>query len=403
MLINLEDPGNQANPVMPLLQLGFRPFFLLAGTSAAFLIMLWGLFFSSSSVEGMNVLAYGPVYWHGHEMIFGFIAAVVAGFLLTAAKNWTGRQTASGTLLLLLVILWVLARVLPFFPAIFPYWFVAVIDISFLPAVAATLLPLLIKTRNYRNLIFIGILLLLGTANIAFHLGVAGRIDFGQRNGLYAAVYLILLLISIMGGRVIPFFIERGLAQGLRCRSYPVIEISASLALLFLGGLHTANVTGVYIIIIALIAATLHFIRLAGWYSNGVWRVPLLWVLVLAYAWIVTGLFLLALALAGLFEVSLALHALTIGGIGLMTMGMMVRVSMGHSGRKLCAPAYMPVAFAALNVAVVVRVVLPIIMPADGYYIWVITSAMIWVAAFVVFTLRMSPVLIKPRVDGRPG
>lgn len=403
MLINLEHPHKQTEPSMPLLQLGFRPFFLLAGISAALFILVWGLFFSSSSIAGLNVTAYGPVYWHGHEMIFGFVVAVVAGFLLTAVKNWTGRQTATGTLLLMLVLLWVLARVLPFIPDTFPYWMIAFIDISFLPAVAAALLPLLIKTRNFRNLIFIGILLLLSAANVVFHMGVAGWFEHGQRYGLYAAIYMIILLISIMGGRVIPFFIERGLADGFQRRSYPVIEISASLVLLLLGVLHTANVSGVYIITVAVMAAVLHFIRLAGWYNKGIWRVPLLWVLMLAYGWIVAGLFLMALALAGWFAVSLALHALTIGGIGLMTMGMMVRVSMGHSGRKLLAPGMMPAAFAALNIAVVIRVLLPLVMPPESYLALVLISALVWVAAFCAFIFSMSPVYLSPRVDGRPG
>lgn len=403
MLINLEDPSSKPDSTMSLLQLGFRPFFLLAGISAVLLILIWGLFFSSIGFEAINATAYGPFYWHGHEMIFGFVVAVVAGFLLTAVKNWTGRQTAKGAALFMLAILWLCARILPFFPAVFPYWFIAIIDLSFLPLVAATLLPLIIKTKNYRNLIFIGILLVMVATNAVFHSAMAGYIEYGQRDALYAAIYVILLLISIMGGRVIPFFIERGLAGGFQRRSFPVIEISASLLLLLLGVLHTAGMTGKFIIFVALVAAVVHLIRLAGWYSHGIWRVPLLWVLVLAYGWIVIGLFLLALSLAGMFAVSLALHALTIGGIGLLTMGMMVRVSMGHSGRKLVTPALMGAAFAALNVAVVVRVILPMMMPTESYNVLLMISALIWVAAFTIFVFRMTPVYLSPRVDGRPG
>ena len=399
MLINLNDPNKKPDSAVPLLQLGFRPFFLLAGLSASLLILIWGLYFS----KGGPVTAYGSVNWHGHEMIFGFVVAVVAGFLLTAVKNWTGRQTANGTALLLLVILWLLARVLPFFPDSLPYGLLALVDLAFLPAVAATLTPLLIKTRNYRNLIFIGLLLMLAAANVVFHLGMTGNIEYGQRYALYAAVYMILLLVSIMGGRVIPFFIERGLGGEFQRRSHPAIDNGANIILLLLGILHTAGVTGLAMIIIALIATGFHFIRLAGWYGKGVWSVPLLWVLVLAYGWIVVGLFLLALSLAGLFAVSLALHALTIGGIGLMTMGMMVRVSMGHSGRELFAPAMIPAAFAALNVVVLVRVILPLLLPAESYPSLVLVSALVWAVAFAVFVFRMSPVYLTPRVDGRPG
>lgn len=392
MLVNFNEPGKKPDPVMPLLQLGFRPFFLLAGVSAVLLILIWSLLFSAVGPDAV----YGTVYWHGHEMVFGYVMAVVAGFLLTAAKNWTGRQTLNGIPLLALSILWLVARLLPFFPASIPYWLVATIDLSFLPALAAAILPLLLKTKNYRNLVFIGILLLLTAANFVFHFGAAGVLASGQAYGLYAAIYTILLLISIMGGRVIPFFIERGVGGDFTRKSYPAIEISASAVLLLLGILHTVGAIGIPAAIIALLAAVLHLIRLSGWYVKGIWRVPLLWVLVLAYGWIIVGLFLMALAMAGLFAISLALHALTIGGIGLMTMGMMVRVSMGHSGRGLVAPSLLPAAFVALNLAVVVRVFLPLLMPIESYSILVLISALIWAAAFTIFVIRMSPVYFLP-------
>jgi len=399
MLINLEDPATKPDPTMPLLQLGFRPFFLLAGVSAALLILVWGILFSAGGPDA----AYGSVYWHGHEMVFGYTTAVIAGFLLTAVKNWTGRQTVNGVSLLLLSLLWIAARLLPFFPETIPYWLLAIIDLSFLPAVAAVILPLLVKTKNHRNLIFVGIVVLLSAANISFHLGVAGVLVSGQTYGLYAGVYIILLLISIMGGRVIPFFIERGTDTGFTRKSYPAIETSASLMLLLLGILHTAGMTGMFTVIVAFLAAVLHLIRLSGWYVKGVWQVPLLWVLVLSYGWIIVGLFLMALAMAGVFSISLALHALTIGGIGLLTMGMMVRVSMGHSGRKLAAPGLLPAAFAALNLAVVVRVFLPLLLPAEYYPQLVLISALIWVLAFAVFVFRLAPVYFSARADGRPG
>ncbi|HEC26370.1 MAG TPA: NnrS family protein [Gammaproteobacteria bacterium] len=392
MLVKFEELGKKPDPGMPLLQLGFRPFFLLAGVSAVLLILIWSLLFSAVGPDTV----YGTVYWHGHEMVFGYVMAVVAGFLLTAVKNWTGRQTLNGIPLLALSILWLVARLLPFFPASIPYWLVATIDLLFLPALAAAILPLLLKTKNYRNLIFIGIILLLTAANIVFHFGVAGILASGQAYGLYAAVYTILLLISIMGGRVIPFFIEQGVSGDFTRKSYPAIEISASAVLLLLGILHTVGAIGIPAVIIALLAAVLHLIRLSGWYVKGIWRVPLLWVLVLAYGWIIVGLFLMALAMAGLFAISLAFHALTIGGIGLMTMGMMVRVSMGHSGRKLVAPGLLPAAFVALNLAVVVRVFLPMLMPIESYPLLVLISALIWVFAFTIFVFRMSPVYFLP-------
>lgn len=399
MLVNIEQPRKKTDPGMPLLQLGFRPFFLLAGVAAALLILVWGVLYSAGGPD----VVYGSVYWHGHEMLFGYVIAVVAGFLLTAVKNWTGRQTLNGFSLLALSLLWLAARLLPLFPASVPYWLVAVVDLSFLPFLALALLPLLLKTKNHRNLIFIGILFLLISANAVFHLGVAGYIDSGQTYGLYAAVYIILLLISIMGGRVIPFFIEKGIGGGFTRKSYPVIDIGANVLLLLLGIMHTAGFTGYPTATVALLTAILHLIRLSGWLGIGVWRVPLLWVLVLAYGWIVVGLFLMALAMAGLFAISLALHALTIGGIGLMTMGMMVRVSMGHSGRKLAAPGLLPAAFVAINLVVLVRVFLPLILPVGSYVSLVMISAWIWVGAFLIFVIWMAPVYFSRRVDDRGG
>ena len=394
MIVNLPDPDNRQRDGMPLLQLGFRPFFLLAGFASSLLLLIWGLLYATGSLESV----YGAINWHGHEMIFGYVVAVIAGFLLTAVKNWTGQQTLHGAALLLLAALWLTARILPFLTFL-PYWLIAFIDLSFLPLLAASMLPLLIKTRNYRNLIFIGILLLLTLANASFHLGTAGLFESGQHYGLYAAVYILFVLISIMGGRVIPFFIERGLANGFQRRKSSFVEISASLILVILGIFHLAGINGVMTSIVALVAAGLHLYRLAGWYDKAVWHVPLLWVLVLAYFWIVAGLFLLGLALAGYIAISLALHALTIGGIGLLTMGMMVRVSMGHSGRKLQAPGLLPAAFVALNVALVARVFLPMILPASAYLWLVLISAVIWAAAFAVFTHQMWPVYVSARVD----
>ena len=398
MLIKLPDPDNQQTIAMPLLALGFRPFFLLAGIFSAAFLLVWGVLYAKGGPQNI----YGSINWHGHEMIFGFVSAVIAGFLLTAVKNWTGRQTVHGVPLLLLAMMWLLGRVTPFFNEL-PYWLVAFIDLSFLPLLVLSILPLLLTTKNYRNLVFVVILLMLTLANGAFHLAAAGLFAGGERHALYAGVYIILVLISIMGGRVIPFFIERGLDGQFQRKQSSFIETSSTLLLVVLGITHVAALNSALTAGIAMLAAALHLLRLSGWYDKGIWRVPLLWVLVLGYAWIVTGLFLLSLSLLGLIAISLALHALTIGGIGVLTMGMMVRVSMGHSGRKLLAPGLLPAAFAALNVAALVRVLLPLLLPT-GVYSWLVSiSALIWSAAFAVFIYQMWPVYFSARVDDRPS
>ena len=397
MLINLPDPENQQADELPLLQLGFRPFFLLAGIMSSAFLLIWGLFYARGGPQTL----YSAINWHGHEMIFGYVSAVIAGFLLTAVKNWTGRQTVHGAPLLLLAMLWLAGRLLPFYSGL-PYWLIAFIDLSFLPLLAISILPLLLKSNNYRNLVFIGILLLLTLANGVFHLGGTGVFAGGQRYGLYAGVYIVLALVSIMAGRVIPFFIERGLAGQFQRRQSSVVETTSTLMLVILGIVHVSEFNSVLSAVIAMLATALHLYRLAGWYDKGVWRVPLLWVLILGYAWIVAGLLLLSLSLLGLMTISLALHALTIGGIGVLTMGMMVRVSMGHSGRKLHAPGMLPVAFAALNMTALVRVFLPLMLPAVAYSWLVLISALIWSGAFAIFIYQMWPVYFSARVDDRP-
>lgn len=398
MLINLENPTSKPVTGVALLQLGFRPFFLLAGVSAALLLLFWGFVFQT----GSGHMAYTPVSWHGHEMIFGYVAAVVAGFLLTAAKNWTGKQTLKGPALLLLALLWLAGRIGSLMAGSVPLWLISLIDLSFIPALALAVAVPVVQTKNYRNLVFIGILLVYSTANGLFHLGANGRLEAGETTGIFIGLYSLLLLISVMGGRVIPFFIERGLRNGFKASTRKTIEIFAQLLLVVIALMQIGGVEGRLPATVALAAAAMHAIRLAGWYHKGIWRVPLLWVLVTAYGWIVIGLFLMAPAMLGLLNPMLAIHAMTAGGIGLVTTGMMVRVSMGHSGRQLHAPNSLVLAFILLNLAAITRVFVPMLLP-DYYADTVFISAMLWATAFLIFAVRMAPIYWLPRVDGRPG
>ena len=400
MLINIDNPASPSRPArrFALFELGFRPFFLSAGLAGALLLLLWGFTFDT----GSRYMVWPAFNWHGHEMVFGYVAAVVAGFLLTAAKNWTGRQTLKGTGLMLLALLWLGGRLAALSGDLLPTGVVALIDLAFIPALAVAVAIPIVQSRNYRNLVFIGILLVYALANAAFHVMAAGLVDADPLAGIYAGLYTIILLISVMGGRVIPFFIERGLNSGFRTTTRKPVEQAATVLLVLFGVLQVAGVTGWTSAAIALAAAVAHGIRLAGWYNHGVWRVPLLWILVTAYGWLVIGLLLMAPAMLDRIPVMLALHALTAGGIGLVTAGMMVRVSMGHSGRKLHAPGSLVVAFMLLNLAAIVRVLVPLFAP-DTYADAVFISAMLWFIAFAIFVIRMAPVYWSPRVDGRPG
>ena len=398
MLINLDDPTSKRVRGVALLQLGFRPFFLLAGLSSALLLFYWGFIFQTGSER----LAYSPISWHGHEMIFGYVVAVVAGFLLTAAKNWTGKQTLNGATLMLLVLLWLAGRAGALMAEVLPLWLISLIDLSFIPILAVAVAVPIVQARNYRNLVFIGILLIYAVANGMFHLGTNTVFNNGEAIGIYTGLYTVILLISVMGGRVIPFFIERGLSNGFTAIKRKSIDVSSIALLIGFAILHIAGVDGRLTAAVALAAAIAHGIRLAGWYHHGIWRVPLLWVLVTAYGWIVLGLLLMVPAMLGQLSVMLAIHAITVGGIGLVTAGMMVRVSMGHSGRKLQAPDSLVLSFILLNIAAVVRVLVPIVLPGL-YSDAVFVSAMIWGIAFMMFVVRMAPVYWLPRTDGRPG
>lgn len=377
--------------------LGFRPFFLMAGVAAVVLMALWVLLM-------MGVLSapayYGPLLWHGHEMIFGFTTAVVAGFLLTAIKNWTGVQTLHGWPLAVLAGLWLLGRLLPWFAV--PPLVIAAVDLLFWPLLAAGIAHPLIVSANRNNVFFVLLVLAGGVGNLLIHLELAGVSWGNSWLGLLLGVFMILQLLVVMGGRVIGFFIERGLPQARPSKSRPWLEravlMSMPLWLLF----EMLPIPSSIMAVILLSIAVLHGLRIAGWYQPGVFRVSLLWVLLLGYGWIVAGFVLLALAELGLVSSLLALHAWLAGGVGVMTLGMMARVSLGHSGREMKVPASITLAFALVMAAALVRVLLAAILPSF-YDTLVYLSAALWVAAFGLFCGYYVPILLQPRVDGQPG
>jgi uncharacterized protein involved in response to NO len=381
-----------------LFALGFRPFFLLAAIFAVVLMAQWVFTFVGNH-EFANY--YGAIGWHSHEMIFGYAVAVIAGFLLTAARNWTDIPTAAGFSLAGLTALWLVARLLPFFPGAFSPCLIAAVDIAFLPALAIALSIPLIRSGQRRNLIFLPLLGVLSLANFLVHLELTGYAKNSARAGTFLGLNLIVLLIVIMGGRVIPFFTERALS-GVIPKRRPAIEwLSAASASAFLIAellLPNSMLAGG----LAALAAVSNGIRLIGWYTNRFWRVPLLWVLHMGYAWVVAGFCLKALAAIGLISPQFTVHAFSVGGIGVLTLGMMARVSLGHTGRPLKVSKLVALAFVLINLAAILRGILPIIFPQ-----WlprlVALSGGLWVAAFALFLVIYAPILTRPRIDGRPG
>jgi uncharacterized protein involved in response to NO len=389
----------QRSQPLALLALGFRPFFLVAGLAAVALVGLWVAYYGGA----LSVSTYyGAVTWHGHEMVFGYTAAVVAGFLLTAVRNWTSMDTLRGAPLGALLALWVAGRLAVFAPDAIPGWLLAAVDVAFLPALAASLAVPLCRSRQWHNLPFVPVLLLLAWANLLVHLDVLGLAPGRATTGLYLGVNLIVLLIAIIGGRVIPFFTERAL-PGARPRSWRPVEwvsIGAVAALALLGVLpFSAELT----VTLAAVAAIAHGVRLWGWYDRRLWSVPLLWILHIGYAWLVVGFVLEAFSAAALLRPQLALHAFAVGAIGALTLGMMARVALGHTGRPLRVAPPMVAAFILVNVAASLRILAAWSLLDHWYVALIVVAGAAWASAFALFVAVYAPILTRPRVDGRPG
>ena len=376
--------------------LGFRPFFLAAGIWAVLLMALWMLVLTGR----LDLGTWSPLVWHGHEMLFGYTVAVIAGFLLTAAQNWTGIRTPSGAPLAVLFLLWLAGRLAFLAPGLPPAG-VALVDLVFLPMLAGVLARPILKARQLHNYPFPIMLLALTAANALVHLEVLGWTASSASLGLHLAVYVVVTMIVVMGGRVIPSFTDNKL--GTRSRRWPVVErlvlpstLAALLAALFAPDL-------IVTALLTAIAAVMHLIRLAGWYTHKYWSVPLLWVLHLGYAWIALGFALLALSAAGFDGAAgSALHAFTAGGIGVLTLGMMARVSLGHTGRLLEPAPLMTLAFIEIGLAALLRVAVPLFFPAS-HAAAMTASGLLWIVGFGLFAVLYAPVLLRPRVDGKPG
>ena len=375
-------------------QLGFRPFYLLASVFAALSIGLW-----AAQVAGWLSHPYlaGPL-WHAHEMLFGFTLAVVVGFLLTAGRNWSNRPTLTGIPLAALALLWVAGRVLVLTPF---GWAAAIVDAAFPFAAAVALAVPFWAARNRRNYFFVGLLVLLGAADLAIHLSQLGVLALPAWLGLQIALDMVLFIMAVMAGRVIPMFTNNGV-PGAGATRHAVIEKAALGSVLALLAADLLGVHGLVLAAVALFGALAHGLRWALWRPWKTWRVPIVWVLHLAYAWIPLHLALRAGAELGWIGSSAATHALTVGAAGGLVIGMMTRTSRGHTARPLRADGYDVACYVLVALAAIVRVLVPLAVPAWSLQA-ILCSAGLWSAGFGLFALRYWPVLTRPRLDGQPG
>ena len=390
-----------AHPVAPpattgfaLWNLGFRPFYLLASLFSALSVLLW-----AAQYSGYLPSAYlrGPV-WHGHEMLFGYTTAVIAGFLLTAVRTWTNQPTPSGVPLIALAALWVCGRVLVLTPL---DMLAAVVNAAFPVAVAVAIGVPLLRSRNVRNYFFMGLLALMGVLILAVHLALQGRFELSPRLGLQLALDVVLFIMAVMGGRVIPMFTNNGI-PGTHATRHALVEKLAlgTVLLLFVADLLQWN--PMEVATIALASALAHGVRLYLWQPWRTLATPLVWILHAAYAWIVAHLALRGLSELGLVAGSIAAHALTVGAIGGLTIGMMTRTARGHTGRPLEADGFELASYLLVQAAALVRVFGGMASP-EQHLASIQLSALLWAAAFGLYAVRYWPVLTRPRLDGKPG
>jgi len=389
-------PTRGAGPGPAILQQGFRPFFLLAAIWASLAMALW-----MGSRAGLAVLpgAIDALAWHKHEMLFGFAAAAMAGFILTAIPNWTGRLPISGWRLAALVGLWGLGRFAFLLSDALGPWAVAVLDLSFFFVLIAVIGRELIAGGNTRNLPVLGLIALFATGDLMVHLErleIAATTDTGYR----LSIFILAMLIALIGGRLIPSFTGNWLRQ----RGADSVPAS-------MNGVDRAALAALAVLVIAEVAAPesqatatmavatglLHVWRVARWKGFKVISEPLLWVLHLGYGWLAIGLVLIGLAALGdgLPE-SAAFHALTTGAFGTMILAVAARASLGHTGRKLTAGAGLGLAFASVTVAATARVAAPLLGELADAALWLSGSA--WILAWGLFAVLYFPVLTGPRL-----
>ncbi len=397
-MLTINNP--QKSHGIALLQLGFRLFFLGAAAFSVVAVAVWmGLFVFGWQLP---LLGISPVLWHAHEMLFGYALAVIAGFLLTAVKNWTGQQTLQGSKLLALFSLWLAARLISILN-IGSIELLATLDNLFIILLILAIATPIIKVKQWAQAGILAKLLLMLIANLVFYAGLMGYIENGASIGIYSCLYLILALVFVMARRVMPMFIQNGVAEQVSLTNRKWLDIISMILFLALWVFDILIVQTTLAGILAGSLFLLHSLRLYDWHTKGLWKSPMVWVLYVAYIFLVLGFALKTASAITNISPFLSVHAFSFGGIGILTMGMMARVSLGHTGRNIMQPpSALPVAFMVLLLSAMVRVVFPLLAPSE-YTLWIVLSQLGWILSFSLFFILFLPVLKSPRIDGQPG
>ncbi len=331
-------------------------------------------------------------------MLFAYSLAVIAGFLLTAVSNWTGRKTITGTALAILCLLWICARILPFVP-IHGLW-IATSDLLFSVLIIIGIAVPIIQTRQWHNLSVVGILLMLFIANLLIHLQHLG---FSQTllTGNSLAIYSILMLLMVITGRVIPFF-TRVVVRYEQPNANLILEYFIVTQIIVMAIIDIFDFDSLIMLIIAFSGAIAHVIRIWSWFDKKLLSTPVLWVLYAGYLWLIIGFVLQGLTGYNVVTQNIAIHAWTTGGIAILTYGMMARVTLGHTGRTMIVSKWVATGFVLLFAAALVRVFMPIFFNSL-YLFWIQLSSVLWIVAFVFFVSIYTLMFFQPRVDGSQG
>ncbi|MCP4329692.1 MAG: NnrS family protein [Alphaproteobacteria bacterium] len=382
---------------------GFRLFFLAAPAYAALAVVYWVLVLAA----GLSVPPLlAPSVWHGHEMLYGFGVAAIGGFFLTAAPNWTAGTPLRGMPLAVLFGIWIAGRAAVWGTAIVPAWLVAVVDLAFLPGLLVAIFVPLVAKGLRRQLVFAPIVIVLWLGDVLLWAGVLGVSAVDPSWCLRLGIYAVVVLITVMGGRVIPSFTANYLKR--RDESDPIVPAAALdkaviLATVAVLGLGLAGVAGVVAGTLFAALAVLHAARMSRWQGMATLGEPILWALHAGYAWLVIGFALIAaVAFGAPIAPDAPLHALTIGGMGGLMLAVMSRATLGHTGRPIAAAVPVVAAYVLLHAAAVVRVFGPMVVP-HLYLEDIAVAGALWAIAFALFAVWAIPIMMRPRIDGRPG
>ena len=381
---------------------GFRPHFLLAGVAGLVLVPVWASSYVMNTPLGTS---WPPTLWHAHEMLFGFVATAMAGFLLTAVPSWTGQKGFAGPPLMLLAGIWLAGRLLIVSSGLWPPLLVAAVDLSFLPALAALVAWPLLRARS-RNTPLLAVLILFWLTDLVFHIAMSAGNPPVALHALHVGIDIVLVLVTIIGGRIVPAFTTSalrllGITDAVQNRAAVTALAVAAMVLVTLVDVFapSTRLAG----IVAGVASAIQVLRLLQWAGWRTLRQPIVWVLHLSYAWLPVGLALKAVALLdGSAFAAFWLHALTIGALTTMIMAVMTRASLGHTGRPLVVGPLITLAYLLLTAAAVIRV-----FGLSGFSLnypsVILLAALCWTVAFMLFVAVYAPILWRPRIDGKVG